>query len=92
MNHFTYEEMFVGQTVEFKREITDGMMESFCEISGDINPLHKDEDFAKEKGYPGRVVYGMLTSAMYSCLGGHAGRELSIAKCPCRFSKSGLHR
>ena len=70
MNHFTYEEMFVGQTVEFKREITDGMMESFCEISGDINPLHKDEDFAKEKGYPGRVVYGMLTSAMYSCLGG----------------------
>lgn len=29
MNHFTYEDMFVGQTVEFKHEITFEMMESF---------------------------------------------------------------
>ncbi|SFW50446.1 MaoC family dehydratase [Selenomonas ruminantium] len=70
MNRFTYEELFVGQTAEFSREITNEMMDKFCEISGDVNPLHKEESFAKDKGYPGRVVYGMLTSAMYSCLGG----------------------
>ncbi|SFA88323.1 MaoC/PaaZ C-terminal domain-containing protein [Selenomonas ruminantium] len=71
MNRFTYEELFVGQTAEFSREITNEMMDKFCEISGDVNPLHKEESFAKDKGYPGRVVYGMLTSAMYSCLGGY---------------------
>ena len=70
MNRFTYEELTVGQTAEFSREITTEMMDKFCEISGDVNPLHKEESFAKDKGYPGRVVYGMLTSSMYSCLGG----------------------
>ena len=70
MNRFTYEELAVGQTSEFSRKITTEMMDKFCEISGDVNPLHKEESFAKDKGYPGRVVYGMLTSSMYSCLGG----------------------
>jgi acyl dehydratase len=70
MNKFTYEELYVGQTAQFMREITAEMMTSFCEISGDVNPLHTKEDFAKRKGYSGRVVYGMLTSSLYSCLGG----------------------
>lgn len=70
MNRFTFLDLSVGQTAEFSRKVTTDMMDSFCEISGDVNPLHKDDDFAKGKGYPGRVVYGMLTSSMYSCLGG----------------------
>ena len=70
MNHFSYDDITVGQTAEFSREITAEMMESFRQISGDENPLHKDEDYAKEKGFSGRVVYGMLTSSLYSCLGG----------------------
>lgn len=70
MNRYNYEELAVGQTAEFSRKISVEMMDAFCEISGDVNPLHNDENFAKGKGYPGRVVYGMLTSSMYSCLGG----------------------
>lgn len=70
MNRFTYEDLSVGQTAEFSREVTADMMDSFCNISGDVNPLHRNTAFAKGKGYPGRVVYGMLTSSLYSCLGG----------------------
>ena len=70
MNRFAYEELTVGQTAEFSREVTADMMEKFREVSGDANPLHVDESFAKGKGFPGRVVYGMLTSSLYSCLGG----------------------
>ena len=70
MNKYSYEDLSVGQTAEFSREITTDMMTSFCEISGDINPLHANDEFAKSKGYSGRVVYGMLTSSLYSCLGG----------------------
>ena len=70
MNRFIYEDLSVGQTAEFSREVTADMMDSFCNISGDVNPLHRNTAFAKGKGYPGRVVYGMLTSSLYSCLGG----------------------
>lgn len=70
MNRFTYEELSVGMTAEFSREVTSVMLESFCEISGDVNPLHNDEEFARQKGYSGRVVYGMLTASLYSCLAG----------------------
>ena len=70
MNKFTWEELFVGQTAEFSRTITADMMKQFREISGDNNPLHVDENFAKEKGFPQRVVYGMLTASLYSCFAG----------------------
>ena len=81
MNHFSYDDITVGQTAEFSREITAEMMERFRELSGDENPLHKDEAYAKEKGFPGRVVYGMLTSSLYSCLGGGCTSPESIAFC-----------
>ncbi len=60
MNNFNWDELFVGQTAEFTRTITADMLEKFREVSGDNNPLHVDENFAKEKGFPARVVYGML--------------------------------
>ena len=70
MNRFTYEELEVGQTAEFSREITLDMMEKFLEISKDENPLHTDKVFAKEQGFSDRVVYGMLTASLYSRLCG----------------------
>lgn len=70
MNHFSFEELVVGQTAEFSRDITPDMMMDFYKISGDNNPLHVDETYAKGKGYPNRVVYGMLTASLYSTLGG----------------------
>lgn len=70
MNTYTYKEMNVGIQEEFEVTITDEMMRQFEIISGDINPLHIDEAYAKKKGMIGRVVYGMLTSAFYSKLVG----------------------
>jgi len=46
------------------------MMKKFQDISGDYNPLHVDEAFAIEKGFKSRIVYGMLSAALYSCLTG----------------------
>ena len=70
MNEYNYENLAVGQEASFSRTITVEMMESFLHLSGDENPLHADEAFAKENGFPGRVVYGMLTASLYSCLAG----------------------
>ena len=70
MNHFTYEDLFVGQRTAFTREVTAEMMEQFRVVSGDDNPLHVSSEFARAHGFSDRVVYGMLTAALYSCLAG----------------------
>ena len=70
MNHYKYEEMVVGQAETFEQKITADMMDDFKHVSGDTNPLHYMEDYAREKGFAGRVVYGMLVASLYSRLVG----------------------
>jgi len=70
MNTYTYDEISIGDEESFTVTITDAMMKSFLEITGDVNPLHNDEDYAGKSGYPGRVVYGMLTASFLSTLAG----------------------
>lgn len=70
MNKYGIEDLYEGMTESFDVTITEGMMKNFLEITGDINPLHNDDEFAKAKGFENRVVYGMLTSSMLSTLAG----------------------
>lgn len=70
MNYYHYEDLHIGQKEEFSVEISEQMLESFENISGDNNLLHKDDEFAKAHGYQQKVVYGMLTSSFLSTLGG----------------------
>ena len=70
MNDFSYDDLAVGQTATFSRTVTGEMMEAFRRLSGDENPLHNDVEFAVERGFSGRVVYGMLTASLYSALAG----------------------
>lgn len=70
MNDFSYDDLAVGQMATFSRTVTGEMMETFRRLSGDENPLHNDVEFAVERGFSGRVVYGMLTASLYSALAG----------------------
>ena len=70
MNEYTFEQLQVGQTETFAVTVTDGMMDAFRLLSGDVNPLHCDPVFAKTCGYPGVVCYGLLTGALLSRLAG----------------------
>jgi 3-hydroxybutyryl-CoA dehydratase len=70
MNHFAWEDLKIGMSAQFDVVLTREMMDSFEAISGDVNPLHRDEHFASRAGFPGRVAFGMLTSAFYSQLVG----------------------
>lgn len=89
MNEYTYEEITVGQKESFEVTVTDEMMASFCELTGDINPLHNDSDYAVSKGHPGRVVYGMLTGSLLSTLAGVylPGKRSLIQEVKIKFSK-----
>ena len=43
--------------------ITSQEVESYAELSGDLNPIHLDENYAKKYGFSNKVVHGMLTTA-----------------------------
>ena len=70
MNEYRFEDLKIGQEEWFTVTVTEEMMRSFLELSGDENPLHNDVDFAKEQGYHDKVVYGLLTTSFLSRLVG----------------------
>ena len=73
MNEYTFADITVGLEASFEREITLDMENKFREISGDENPLHRDDAFAATVGdgrFPGHVAFGMLTASLYSTLAG----------------------
>jgi 3-hydroxybutyryl-CoA dehydratase len=70
MNDYQWTDLAIGLRAEFKVRLTVEMLDSFATLSGDVNPLHLDQDFAHAAGFPGRVAFGLLTSAFYSQLVG----------------------
>ncbi len=70
MNEYKFEDIKLGLEHEFKVELTQEKMDAFLSITGDINPLHNNKEFALSKGYEDKVVYGMLTSSFLSTLAG----------------------
>lgn len=70
MREYQLKDIKIGMTEEFKVQITEKMQNDFREITGDINPMHSDETFAKEKGFENKLVFGMLTASFFSTLVG----------------------
>lgn len=70
MNRFTYDEIEVGHKESFSVRVAQEDMDRFRAITGDVNPLHADPDYAKEHGHKDCVVFGMLTASYLSTLAG----------------------
>ena len=70
MNEFTFYELNVGHRESFTKQVTKEDVILFSKISGDKNPLHLDEWYAKTTEFKKCVVFGMLGSIMHSTLAG----------------------
>lgn len=73
MNEYTFDQISVGMTETFTKEITLEMEDAFRLISGDENPLHKDDEYAQmigEDKFKQHVSFGMLTASLYSTMAG----------------------
>ncbi len=70
MNHYTIDQIHTGMEERFTVTVTPEMMEQFYAITGDCSPIHMDAEYAAGRGYPGRVVYGMLSASLLSTLAG----------------------
>lgn len=56
----------VGQTASYTKTITDEDLARFIAITGDTNPLHVDEEFARGTFFGGRIAHGLLSASLLS--------------------------
>ena len=69
-NKVLLEEIEVGMHVSYYKTITDGDVKDFAEVSGDRNPVHLDESYAKKTRFKKRIAHGMMTASYFSALFG----------------------
>src|SRR5258708_33992760 len=71
------EDLTVGQSATYSRTVTEADIQQFGAVSGDMNPLHFDEDYAKTTIFRGRIAHGMLSlSYLSTVLGTQLPRAL----------------
>src|SRR4051812_15764895 len=68
----------IGDKFSTTREITDELIRKFAELSGDHNPIHLDEEFAKATRFGRRIAHGMLSGAFISAVLGYEFKERKI--------------
>lgn len=49
-------------------KVTENQISLFAHASGDLNPLHLDEEYAKKTIFGQRIAHGMLTASYISCI------------------------
>ena len=76
-----------GLRAEFEREIGAADVTAFAELSGDWNPLHVDEAYARSTNYQARIAHGALQVALASTMAGMylPGRDVVVGSFQCRF-------
>lgn len=67
---YTFDKLFVGQTDFFEEKITDDLIESFANLSGDHNPLHIDSSYADKTEFKKPIAHGFIGGMFFSRLVG----------------------
>ncbi|MCP5129707.1 MAG: MaoC family dehydratase N-terminal domain-containing protein [Pseudomonadales bacterium] len=66
LGNFTFDEITIGQTANYSKQIEERDIRLFAAVSGDVNPVHLDADFAAGTAFGERIAHGMLTGALVS--------------------------
>ena len=83
----TYEELEIGDEASFSKTITETDVVLFAGISGDFNPIHMNEEFARQTPFKKRIAHGALP---YSLIAPVLGMKLPgpgtvLVEIRCRF-------
>ena len=63
-----FDELSVGQKAEITRVVGAADIEAFADVSGDTNPVHLDDVYARTTTFGGRIAHGMLAAAYVSAV------------------------
>jgi 3-hydroxybutyryl-CoA dehydratase len=67
----TFAELAVGMTVSIQNTVSEQDVIDFARVSGDHNPLHMDEEYAKTTQFSGRIAHGALSASYISAVLGN---------------------
>ncbi len=62
----TLDELNVGDTYRLEYSVSDSDVQKFAELSGDFNPAHFNEEYAKGTVFKNRIAHGMISVAKFS--------------------------
>lgn len=68
----------IGDKFSTSKQITDSVVRAFADLSGDYNPIHIDEEFAKTTRFGKRIAHGMISGALISAVLGNEFKERKI--------------
>ena len=63
---YAIDELSVGMSANYEHIVTVADIEAFASVSGDHNPVHLDENYAKTTRFKGRIAHGMLGASYIS--------------------------
>jgi 3-hydroxybutyryl-CoA dehydratase len=65
------DELNVGDTAQFTKTISESDVYLYAGVTGDFNPAHIDEEYAKKTFFKTRIVHGMLLAGFISAVLGN---------------------
>ena len=66
----TIDEIKVGDSAEFTKTLSEADIYLFAGVTGDMNPFHVDEEYARKTFFKGRIAHGMLLAGFISTVVG----------------------
>lgn len=66
LENIPYEELNIGDSASYTKTLTEAELILFAAVSGDVNPLHLDPEYASTTPFKGRIAHGMWSGALIS--------------------------
>ena len=63
-----FEDLSIGLTESYEKEVKSSDVVGFAEITGDRNPIHLSEHFAAKTPFGGRIAHGLYTASLVSAV------------------------
>lgn len=68
LHGYYFEDMQEGMEASFAKTVTEADVVTFAGVTGDFNPVHVNEEFARQSMFKGRIAHGMLTASFISTI------------------------
>ncbi len=70
LDGYSFEELSVGLSATVSRTVTETDLRNFSGVSGDTNPMHLNEEYARHTPFKGCIVHGLLSASLISAVVG----------------------
>ncbi|HEX5515352.1 MAG TPA: MaoC family dehydratase [Gammaproteobacteria bacterium] len=70
MQSYFFEDMQEGMEASFSKTVTEADIVLFAGVTGDLNPVHVDAEFAAASMFKQRIAHGMLSASFISTVFG----------------------